>query len=202
MTLGDDEDGNPLVTQTSVNRSADAMVKRAVKKALPRASGEVRAAAEGLLAPWVERFVRLLDEAVTIPGTKISIGLDSVLGFLFPGAGDFLTGAGSVTLLLVALKERVPSVILLRMIINIGVDVLVGAVPILGDVFDVFWKSNRRNYDLIEEFRGDAAPAPSFADYAIVTFGVTLAILSALLPFMILALFGGVIWGAIEASLK
>src|SRR5213083_2231683 len=101
---------------------------------------------------WAERLVRLLDDGLTLPGTRIGIGLDAVLGFFFPTLGDAATGLGSLALLVLAFQMRVPKVIILRVVFNIGVDVLIGCIPIAGDAFDLFWRSNRRNLELLQRY--------------------------------------------------
>lgn len=181
-----------------------ALTDKALDRALPTAPEAVKTAAKTLLAPWVEKYVRVLDDAIRIPGTPIGIGLDSVVGFLLPGAGDVVTGLGSVALLLVALRERVPTVVLLRMVLNIVVDTVGGLVPVVGDIFDVFWRSNRRNLDLIERFRNNPKEKPSQLDYAIVIGGVGMALLSALLPIVMIYVLGAAALttiGAILASI-
>ena len=79
----------------------------------------------------------MLDDRFRIPGTDVRFGLDPIIGILFPGIGDAVTGAGSVGLMALALRRGVPRVILFRMILNILVDVLAGSLPIVGDIFDV-----------------------------------------------------------------
>jgi hypothetical protein len=95
-------------------------------------------------------LTRLLDDAVRIPGTDFRIGLDPVIG-LVPGAGDLVTGAMSAYLLVVARRAGASNAVLLRMLANLGIDALVGAVPLLGDLFDAGYKANRRNMRIIEE---------------------------------------------------
>ena len=98
-------------------------------------------------------LARLLDDLVRIPGTNIGIGLDPVIG-LIPGVGDVIGGLMSSYILMVAAREGAPSSILLRMLGNIALDSLVGVVPVIGDLFDVGVKSNRRNVDLLERYLG------------------------------------------------
>jgi len=98
-------------------------------------------------------LARLLDDLVRIPGTKIGIGLDPVIG-LIPGLGDVIGGAMSGYILLVAAQEGAPTSVLVRMLGNIALDSLVGLVPVLGDLFDVGVKANRRNVQLLERFLG------------------------------------------------
>lgn len=141
------------------------------------------------LKRWAERLVTLLDDRFRIPGTDLRFGLDPIIGVLFPGIGDAVTGMGSVGLLALALHRGVPRVVLLRMVLNILFDTLAGAVPVVGDVFDAAYKSNRRNLALILEHEEPGA-RPTPWDYAIVTFGVSLAVLSILVPLVAVFYFG------------
>jgi hypothetical protein len=92
-------------------------------------------------------LAHLLDRAVQIPGTKIRFGLDAVLG-LIPGGGDIAGAVFSSWLILLGSRMGLPRHVLMRMIANVAIDTAVGTVPLLGDLFDVGWKSNVRNYDL------------------------------------------------------
>lgn len=163
-------------------RATDAAVERVIGD---RGSPAMKKAAKEAVAPWAERLVRWLDDFIRIPGTKLGIGLDPILGFILPGAGDAVAGTGSVALLFLALKERVPTVVLLRMCMNILVDVVGGLVPFAGDAFDVVWRSNRRNMDLIEKYRDDPKAEPTWVDYLLVVSGVLLAVVSIVLPIVI-----------------
>jgi hypothetical protein len=90
----------------------------------------------------------LLDDFIRIPGTPIRFGLDGIVG-LIPGIGDILGGVASCILLIAAWTRGVPYVILMRMIANVGIEVAVGSIPLLGDAFDIAWRANRRNYALL-----------------------------------------------------
>src|SRR5665213_1180939 len=90
-----------------------------------------------------------LDEAFRIPGTNFRFGVDGIIG-LVPGLGDVLAGMLSMIIPIAAWMRGVPYVTLVRMVVNVGIGVLVGSVPIAGDVFDVIWKANRRNYSLLQ----------------------------------------------------
>src|SRR5271157_269205 len=90
----------------------------------------------------------LLDEAFRVPGTGIRFGLGGIIG-LVPGLGDVLAGVLSLIIPLAAWIRGVPYVTLARMAANLGIGVLVGSVPLFGDIFDIFWKANRRNYRLL-----------------------------------------------------
>jgi hypothetical protein len=96
----------------------------------------------------------LLDEAFPIPGTHVRFGLDAIVG-LVPGVGDVLAGLFSLVIPLAAWIRGVPYVSLVRMAANLGIGVLVGSIPILGDAFDVAWKVNRRNYRLLTRHLGE-----------------------------------------------
>jgi hypothetical protein len=96
----------------------------------------------------LRRLAYVLDTAVGIPGTRIRLGLDALLGLL-PGIGDALGALLSGYGLLFAARRRVPLVVLLRMLGNILVDASVGVIPIVGDLFDIRWKASTRNVRLL-----------------------------------------------------
>jgi hypothetical protein len=96
-------------------------------------------------------LARLLDSAFTIPGTGVRIGLDAIIG-LIPGGGDAVGAVLSSVIVLVALREGVPAPILWRMVANVVIDTGIGAVPLLGDLFDVAWKANTKNAELLERY--------------------------------------------------
>jgi len=91
----------------------------------------------------------LLDEAFRVPGTDFRFGIDGIIG-LVPGLGDVLAGLLSLIIPLAAWIRGVPYVTLFRMSSNIAIGVLGGAIPLVGDIFDVWWKTNRRNYRLLQ----------------------------------------------------
>ncbi|MBE9004358.1 DUF4112 domain-containing protein [Fortiea sp. LEGE XX443] len=93
---------------------------------------------------------RVLDKAITIPGTEISVGLDPLLGLL-PVGGDVLTLLFSGYIILEAAKLGASKATLGRMILNIIIDSLIGSFPVAGDLFDFTWKSNEYNIKLLEE---------------------------------------------------
>lgn len=97
----------------------------------------------------LRRLVWWLDEGIRVPGTRIRIGLDPILG-LMPGLGDAVGALLGGSILVEALRRRVPQATLIRIVGNIILDTVVGAVPVIGDVFDWVWKSNRRNLQLLE----------------------------------------------------
>lgn len=96
----------------------------------------------------IDFFAHLLDDWFRIPFTPIRIGLDGLIG-LIPGFGDILAGIASFVIILAAWTRGVPWVTLVRMTINVGIEVVIGSIPLFGDVFDIAWKANRRNYQLM-----------------------------------------------------
>lgn len=109
----------------------------------------------GGTAPSTEHTLRrldllafLLDEAVRIPGTRWRIGLDGLIGIV-PGIGDAVTGLLALYPVLEAWRHGAPARLIARMLANLGMDVAVGAVPVLGDIFDIGFKANRRNVELL-----------------------------------------------------
>src|ERR1051325_2888723 len=97
----------------------------------------------------LDQLSLLMDGLFRIPGTGWRIGLDAIVG-LIPGIGDFATTAVSFYILAAGVRYRVPKVTLLRMAANIGVDYLLGTVPVVGDLFDAVWKSNQMNVELLK----------------------------------------------------
>ncbi len=97
---------------------------------------------------WVERIARLLDSQFRLPGTRFRFGLDPLLG-LVPIVGDLSTTVVSVALLLTMLRHGASGAVVVRMALNILIDSVVGAIPIIGSVFDFAYKSNERNVALL-----------------------------------------------------
>ena len=101
-------------------------------------------------------LARLLDAAVKVPGTGVRFGADAILG-LVPGLGDVAGAALAGYLVLLAQRLGAPRAVVLRMLANVAVDTAAGSVPLVGDLFDVAYKSNLRNLALLE--RAIARPA-------------------------------------------
>jgi Domain of unknown function (DUF4112) len=90
----------------------------------------------------------LLDDMWRIPGTKIRFGLDALVGWV-PGIGDAMAAIASCLIVFASWRRGVPSITLVRMVGNILLESTLGAIPIVGDIFHVAWKANRRNYRLL-----------------------------------------------------
>jgi hypothetical protein len=93
---------------------------------------------------------RLLDTAFVIPGTGIRFGVDAIIGII-PGVGDWAGVALSSLILIEAARIGIPPALLARMIGNVVIEGIIGYIPIVGDVIDVFWRANRRNMALLRE---------------------------------------------------
>ena len=133
----------------------------------------------------LRKWAVLLDSAFQVPGTRLRFGLDPIVGLL-PGAGDLVTGFFSVMIVLHAVRLRIPKVVIARMVMNSGIDMLTGVVPVLGDLVDVAWKANVRNMTLLERHARPGVP-PSRADYVFVGVCVLVLVVLAILPFLLLA---------------
>ena len=126
-------------------------------------------------------LARLLDSAITIPGTGIRLGLDSLIGLL-PAGGDAIGAALSSIIVLTALRQGVPKPVVWRMVGNVVIDTLIGTVPLVGDLFDVAWKANNKNAELLARY--ETAPEKTTTrsrGFAILVVVVLLVILASIL---------------------
>jgi hypothetical protein len=96
----------------------------------------------------LDYIAALLDDMFRIPGTQIRFGLDALIGWV-PGIGDAVAGIASFLIVFAAWRRGVQAVTLVRMIANVLLETSIGAIPVAGDVFHIFWKANRRNYRLL-----------------------------------------------------
>lgn len=103
----------------------------------------------------LDQIATVLDECFRIPGTKVRFGLDALVG-LIPGIGDVIGGFLSFIIVVSAWLRGVPKIALLHMVVNIVLDVVVGAVPFFGDAFVAWWKVNRRNFNLLMRYQHSA----------------------------------------------
>ncbi len=110
------------------------------------------------LEPLFKWLAVIMDDLLRVPGTKFRFGLDPLIGLL-PGLGDTSSALASAFALIQAARLGVPKILLARMSLNILINEIVGIVPIVGDAFSFWFKSNARNYRLIKEHR--AAPRVS-----------------------------------------
>lgn len=117
----------------------------------------------------LRRFAFLMDEAFVVPGTNFRFGADAIIG-LIPGVGDVIGGVLSGWVIVGALRHRVPAWIIVRMIWNVLVDLVFGAVPVAGDLFDFLWEENMRNMRLLEKYRNRRRPPRSTGEIALIAF--------------------------------
>ncbi len=96
----------------------------------------------------MDRVASLFDDGVKLPVVGVRVGIDPLVGLL-PVAGDTIAAVVSLYLVVEAARLGVRKRTLVRMLLNVGVDFAVGSVPLVGDLFDVFWKANRRNLNLV-----------------------------------------------------
>jgi uncharacterized protein DUF4112 len=119
-------------------------------------SDERRASAS--VEPLFRWLALIMDDLLRFPGTKLRVGIDPVIG-LIPGIGDVASAIVSAVALIHAARYGLPKILLARMAMNILINELVGIIPGLGDAFSVWFKSNVRNYELLQRY--SAAPARS-----------------------------------------
>ena len=95
-----------------------------------------------------ELLAKALDTTVRIPGTRIYLGLDPLLG-LIPGIGDMLANLIGTVILILAARLQVPQIVIARMSLNLLINGTIGAIPILGDLFSIWFRSHARNAALL-----------------------------------------------------
>jgi hypothetical protein len=110
------------------------------------------------IEPLFRWLAFLMDNLIRIPGTQFRVGLDPLIG-LIPGFGDTSSALVSAMALIHAARYGVPKIVLTRMALNILLNELVGIVPGIGDAFSFWFKSNARNYALIQKYKAAANPA-------------------------------------------
>jgi hypothetical protein len=126
---------------------------RAPGRGLLKGSRDVlRDLADAPIDSHLERITKVMDRAIRVPGTDIRIGLDPILGFFFPVAGDTIATLISSYIVLISIRHGLPKSAITRMVFNVGVDFVIGAIPFIGDIFDFTWKSNEKNMRLLRKY--------------------------------------------------
>ena len=96
----------------------------------------------------LDRLASVLDTCIPVPFLRTRIGIDGLIGVV-PGVGDAATGAVSLYIVAEAWRLGVPATTILRMLGNVAVDTVIGVIPLFGDLFDLAYKANRRNVELL-----------------------------------------------------
>jgi hypothetical protein len=107
--------------------------------------------AKALTVKRLRQISRVMDKAITVPGTPITFGLDPILGLL-PVGGDFVGIMFSAYIVIEAARLGAPAATLGRMVLNIIIDGILGVIPLVGDLFDFAWKANELNIRLLEDY--------------------------------------------------
>ena len=105
----------------------------------------------------IRRITRLMDSAFRVPGLGLKVGLDPIIG-LIPGIGDLVATITSAYIIFLATRFRLPKGILGAMVLNVALEFVVGTIPLLGDIFDAYFKSNVRNLELLEKHLATVSP--------------------------------------------
>ena len=142
-----------------------------------RTAGSAPRSADASRIIFVRFLADLLDQRFTIPGTSIRVGLDPILG-LIPGIGDVLANIAGSAILVIAVQLNVPKIVLIRMGLNVATNALIGAIPVFGDIFSIWFRSNAKNADLLERYAGSETRRAGLEDWLFVV-----AIISAVVLF-------------------
>jgi len=150
------------------------------------------------LEPLFKWLALIMDELVRVPGTKFRFGLDPLIG-LIPGIGDTSSALVSALALIQALRVGVPKILLARMSLNILINEIIGVVPVVGDAFSFWFKSNARNYEIIKNHRlGSSVPGRSDWLFVIGILVLLLLIVSAgiAISFLVLGAMARLLFGS------
>ena len=139
----------------------------------------------------LRRFAWMLDAAVAIPGTRKRVGVSAAVG-LIPGVGDAVGAFLSAWIILGAIRHRVPGGRVAKMVLNVVIDVMIGSIPVVGDIADIFFKENLSNIDILIRSRNRSLPprsATQMAFAAIMVLGATafLALIAIICAILLLA---------------
>jgi hypothetical protein len=153
--------GSPFAAESCVGASHPHFSRMNRSRAASFASDFARPLSRQERIARIDALATLMDTAFVLPGTEIRFGLDALIG-LVPGIGDAITTVMSLFIVSEARVLGAPRTLIARMLANVALDGLVGAVPLAGDMFDVAFRANRRNMALLrahlEKVEGPAAP--------------------------------------------
>ncbi len=140
----------------------------------------------------LRKFAYLMDEALPVPGTHRRIGIDAGVG-LIPGIGDAIGAILSAWIIVGALRHRVPLLHVMRMLFYVLLDLVIGEIPLLGDLFDWLFEENVINLKILMQYRDRGRPPRSFAAIAGVTAVILLVIIGVAIITLI-ALVAAALW--------
>jgi len=100
---------------------------------------------------YIRHIARLMDSRFEIPGTKIRFGIDPIIGFFLPGIGSIATSAVSCALVATMARHGASGHVVVRMLLNVLIDTIFGSIPLIGSVFDVAFRANDRNVELLRK---------------------------------------------------
>jgi hypothetical protein len=143
----------------------------------------------------IERVTHALDELVGVPGTSVKVGLDPIVG-LIPVVGDVISGVVGTWVIAEAARFGIPRIVVARMTVNLVVDLAIGLIPFLGDLFDLAFRSNSRNLALfrrhaLEPDASTRGEATFFVGVALLLIGVLWLIVTAI----------GAVWQVLQTEL-
>ncbi|HXE79402.1 MAG TPA: DUF4112 domain-containing protein [Vicinamibacterales bacterium] len=133
----------------------------------------------------LRQWAGVLDNAFRVPGTGIRFGWDPILG-LVPGIGDLVAPAYAIAIIVTAAQLGVPRIVQVRMLLTATVDLVIGALPVVGDLFDFAWRANDRNMALLERYVRNRRPAGR-GDWLFVIAVLAVLVIAAALPLIALA---------------
>ena len=142
--------------------------------------------------PDLRRYANVLDKAFRIPGTNIRFGLDPIIG-LVPVLGDLASPVFAALLVTEGARLGLPKIVLMRMVVNALIDAVIGAIPLVGIVGDVFVRANTKNLALLERHAVPGGRPATRGDYAFVWIALTLLVLG------VIAIMSAAIWLATKA---
>ncbi|WP_017660101.1 DUF4112 domain-containing protein [Baaleninema simplex] len=141
----------------------------------------------------LRRLSHLLDNAIAIPGTPYRFGLDPIIGMV-PGGGDVVGALLSAYIILQSARLGLPKASLGRMFVNVLLEMLLGVVPVLGDLFDFAWKANAKNVELLESH----VRAPRESSTADVRFAVFLGLVLVVVAVLLIVASVSVLWELLQ----
>jgi hypothetical protein len=176
--------GTRVATETAVGMEAESRPggEGAEKLVDPDAEHYLDGAASS--GPLVDPDDPDIDLAVRIARWTDARFLDPIIGLVVPGLGDLLTAGVGLFIVNVAVARRLPRLVIARMLLNLGIDSAVGAIPIAGDLFDFVWQANRRNVELLQARHATRRSRPG--DWIVVVGAAALLLAGLALPIALL----------------